>query len=301
MKQNNIERRVLLRGGVGLAALSGLGALTGCGLVGGSAAAGAGGGAGDKTIKLIATESAPFQEPSKIATKILKEQGWDLQIRYVTDIVQPNQAVDRGEYDANYFQHGAYLSQFNKDNNLNIEMSFYVYSSPAGLFSKNVKKIEDLPQGAKIALPVDPANNGRGLRLLAQAGLLEVDESKSVIHLSQRDIKSNPRNFTFVEVDQQSLASTFPDVDAGFLFVRLAGELGFTPATALAFETTEQSLPYIVGVSGKPGFSETEKGKALKAAYQSPEVREWFKSYIGGALGTPWDRNPAEDQKKWDI
>lgn len=299
MKNNNIDRRVLLRGGVGLAVLTGLGALTGCGLIGGTAADGAN--SGDKTIKLIATESAPFQEPSKIAAKILKDKGWDLQVRYVTDIVQPNQAVDKGEYDANYFQHGAYLSQFNKDNNLSIEMSFYVYSSPAGLFSKSIKKIEDLPQGAKIALPVDPANNGRGLRLLAQAGLLEIDESKSVIHLSQQDIKSNPRNFTFVEVDQQSLAQTFTDVDAGFLFVRLAGELGFTPETALAFETTEQALPYTVGISGKQGFSETEKGKALKEAYQSEEVRAWFKSYINGALGTPWDRNPSEDQKKWDI
>ncbi|APF40774.1 MetQ/NlpA family ABC transporter substrate-binding protein [Neomicrococcus aestuarii] len=297
MQQNSIDRRVFLRGTAGLAALTGLGALTGCGLVGGNSAAGA----ESKTITLIATESAPYQEPSKIAGNILKEQGWDLKVTYVTDIVQPNQAVDKGEYDANYFQHGAYLSQFNKDNGLDLEMSFYVYSSPAGLFSKNLKKIEDLPTGAKIALPVDPANNGRGLRLLAEAGLLEIDTTKSVIHLSQQDITANPRKFTFVEVDQQSLATTLPDVDAGFLFVRLAGELGYTPDDALAFETIEEALPYICGVAGKPGFAESEKGKALKAAYQSDEVREWFKSYINGALGTPWDRDPAEDKKEWDI
>ncbi|GAA3709122.1 MetQ/NlpA family ABC transporter substrate-binding protein [Zhihengliuella alba] len=286
----DITRRTALRGLAATAAIAGLAATTGCGLAGA---------AEDKTITIIATESAPYQEPLKIAKELLAEEGWELKPTFVTDIVQPNIAVANGEYDANFFQHGAYLEQFAADNNLELEASFYVYSSPAGLWSEKHASLEELPDGAQIALPVDPSNNGRGLKLLAQAGLIEVDESKSVIELSQRDITANPKNFEFVEVDQQSLATTLPDVDAGFMFVRLAAEIGHTPADALAFESIEEALPYICLVAGQPGFAETEKGKALQAALQSPEVEAWFQDYIDGALGTPWDRDVAADFEQW--
>ncbi|GHC99518.1 MetQ/NlpA family ABC transporter substrate-binding protein [Zhihengliuella salsuginis] len=292
MPETNLTtgRRGFLRGAIGLGALAGLGGLSACG----ASAAG-----GDKKITIIATETAPCQEPIKIAQKLLAEQGWELEPTFVTDIVQPNIVVARGEFDANYFQHGAYLEQFAKDNDLELEGSFYTYSSPAGLWSAEYGDIDELPEGARIALPVDPANNGRGIKLLAKAGLLEIDESKSVIHLSQKDIKANPRGFEFIEVDQQSLATTFEDVDAGFMFVRLAGEIGLTPEDSIAFETIEDSLPYINLVAGQPGFRDSEKGTALREAIQSPEVREWFEGYIDGALGTPWDRDLDADFAEW--
>ncbi|GHC99523.1 MetQ/NlpA family ABC transporter substrate-binding protein [Zhihengliuella salsuginis] len=286
------SRRGFLRGALGVGALASVSAFSGCGLTGGGSTA-------EKTIKIIVTESAPYQEPVKIAQGLLAEQGWTLEPTYVTDIVQPNIAVANGEFDANFFQHGAYLEQFSADNDLDLEASFYVYASPAGLWSSKYASVDELPDGAQVALPVDPSNNGRGLKLLAQAGAIEVDESKSVIHLSQKDITANPKNLEFVEVDQQSLATTFEDVDAGFMFVRLAAEIDLTPETALAFESTEDSLPFICLVAGQPGFAETEKGRALQGALQSPEVEAWFGEYIGGVLETPWDRDVEADFAEW--
>lgn len=291
-----MERRTVLKAAWGFGALAGLAALTGCGLTGKAAASG-----DDKTIKLIVTESAPYQEPTKIAQKALEAEGWKVEVKYVTDIVQPNFAVANGEYDANYFQHASYLAQFTTDKNLEVDPAFYMYGSPGGVYSQKHKSIDDLPQGAKIAIPVDPSNNGRALALLAKAGVLKVAEGKSVIHLSQNDILENPKNVSFVEVDQQSLSKTLPDVDAGFLFVRLGAELGLTPQDALLFESDADALPFICLVAAKPGFAQTEKGKALQKAYQSEEVRDWFKNYIGGVLPTPWDRDPAADRKVWDI
>lgn len=290
-----MERRTFLTGALGLGALA---SLTACGLSGG---AGASGGSNDKTIKLIVTESAPTQEPTKIAQKILESQGWKVEAKYVTDIVQPNFAVANGEFDANYFQHAAYLEQFTTDKNLDVETAFYMYGSPAGVYSSKFDDIKDLPEGAKIAIPVDPSNNGRALALLQDAGLLKLTSGKSLIHLSQSDILENPKKLNFVEVDQQSLSKTLPDVDAGFLFVRLGAEIGLTPKDALLFEKEEDALPFINLVAAKPGFVETEKGKALEAAYHSDEVREWFKTYLGGALPTPWERDPATDLKAWNI
>lgn len=289
-----MHRRHFLRlalAGSGAAALA---AATGCGFSSSTSSA-----ADDRRIRIIVTESAPYQEPTKIAQRLLKEQGWTLDATYVTDIIQPNLAVSNGEFDANYFQHGAYLQQFNADKNLQLEPLFYVYGSPGGIWSERWKSLQELPHGARIALPVDPANNGRALVLLRDAGLLELQDGVGVIKVSQESITANPRNLEFVEVDQQSLSKTLPDVDAGFLFVRLAAEIGLTVEEALAFEAEADQLPFRCVVAGTAAFAATEKARVLQEAYQSEEVRGWFADYMGGVLPTPWDTDPLDELPKW--
>src|SRR5699024_10177534 len=210
---------------------------------------------------------------------------------YVTDIVQPNQVVSNGEYDVNYFQHLAYLRQFNADYDLDVEPLFAVFQAPAGIYSERYDSIDDLPHGAQIALPVDRANNGRGLLLLHEAGLLEIDDSKDVTQISQEDIIDNPQNLEFIEVDQQSLAQTLPDVDAGFSFTRLIAESDVEVEATdplIIEEDAEAQLPYTVVIAAAPGFAENEpeKYEALRDAYQSDEVQAWFDDYIGGLKNT---------------
>lgn len=290
-----MERRSFLTYALTGAAAVGVTALTGCGLVGGAPGA-----AGDpKTIKLIVTESAPYQEPTKIAKSLLEKDGWKVSVKYVTDIIQPNLAVAQQEYDANFFQHGAYLQQFNTDKNLDLVGLFYEYGSPGGIYSTKYSSLDQLPKGAKIALPVDPANNGRALFLLRDAGLLTLKKGVDVIHTSQKSITSNPQDFEFVEVDQQSLKQTLPDVDAAFLFLRLAAESGLTEQNKLAFEQDADQVPFHCVIAARPDFVGTKKAKALEQAYHSPEVRAWYEGYIGGILPLPWDDNPTADLKKW--
>ncbi|MET4060689.1 D-methionine transport system substrate-binding protein [Arthrobacter sp. UYP6] len=286
-----MQRRNFLRLALAGAGTAALAAATGCGT--GSAAA------DDRRIRIIVTESAPYQEPTKIAARLLEERGWTLDATYVTDIIQPNLAVSNGEFDANYFQHGAYLQQFIADKNLQLDPLFYVYGSPGGIWSERWNSLQELPDGARIALPVDPANNGRALVLLRDAGLLELKEGVGVIKVSQEAITANPRNFEFVEVDQQSLSKTLPDVDAGFLFVRLAAEIGLTVEGALAFEAEADQLPFRCVVAGTADFAATEKARVLQEAYQSGEVRQWFADYMGGVLPTPWDTDPLDELSQW--
>ena len=287
----SLQRRDFLRFSLIGAGAAALAAATGCGL--GSASA------DEKRIRLIVTESAPYQEPTKIAAKLLAEQGWTLEATYVTDIVQPNLAVANGEFDANFFQHGAYLQQFNVDKDLDLEPLFYVYGSPGGIWSEKHSSLQELPEGARIALPVDPANNGRALVLLRDAGLIDLEPGVGVIKVSQETITANPRKLQFVEVDQQSLSKTLPDVDAGFLFVRLAAEIGLTREQALAFEADANQLPFRCVVAGTADFAATEKARVLQEAYQSEEVREWFAGYMGGVLPTPWDTDPLDELNQW--
>lgn len=240
----------------------------------------------DRTIRIIVTESAPYQEPTEIAKEVLAEDGWELDTTYVTDIIQPNQVVSRGEYDANYFQNAAYLRQFNKDNDTDVAPAFSVYYAPAGLFSLQYDSLGELPDGAQISLPVDTANNGRGIKILADAGLLEIDESVDVTQLSQDDIVDNPHDFDFIEVDQQSTAQTLPDVDAGFSFVRMVVEADYDlDEITLELEPElDESLPYSIVVGVQPGTEDSEKIQALQQAYHSPQVQDWFAEYLEGSV-----------------
>ncbi|WP_022870287.1 MetQ/NlpA family ABC transporter substrate-binding protein [Yaniella halotolerans] len=265
----------LTRSGV-ISALAVL-ALSGCGL--------ASAGDGDRTISIIVTESEPYQEPTEIAKELLAEEGWTLQPTYVTDIVQPNQVVSEGEYDANFFQHAAYLRQFNEDNDTLVEPAFTVYDAPAGVFSVKYDTLDDLPDGAQISLPVDRSNNGRALQLLADEGLIEVDQSVSVTELSQESITDNPKNLEFIEIDQQSSAQTLPDVDAGFSTTRFQVEAGYdVQDTMLAFEDYTDLFAFSVIVGVGDGERDSEKIQALQDAFQSEEVEQWYEQYLDGAL-----------------
>lgn len=259
------------------AGAAGLLALSGCGLAGDD----------ENTISIIVTESAPFQEPAEIAAELLAEEGYELDIRYVTDINIPNQSVQDGEYDANYFQHLAYLNNFNQANDTDIAPAFSVYYAPAGIFSLEHDSLEDLPDGAQINLPVDPSNNGRALQLLADEGLIEIDEDVPVIELSQSDITENPRNFDFIETDQQEGARALSDVDAGFAFVRLVAEADHdVDETMLAIEDgrDEVRTPFTCVVAVNPEDVTGEEAQLLQDAFQSTEVEQWFEEYQGGVI-----------------
>lgn len=267
-------RSTLIAGWIAVAGL----ALTSCGLTSAD-------GSQDRTISIIVTESEPYQEPTEIAKELLAAEGWTLEPTYVTDIVQPNQVVSQGEYDANFFQHLAYLRQFNTDNDTDVEPAFSAYYASSGLFSLHYDSLDELPDGAEISLPVDTANNGRGIKLLADEGLLEIDDSVPVTELSQADIVANPKDLQFIEIDQQSTAHTLGDVDAGFAFARLVAEAGHeVEDTALVLEEDEEVRhPYTNVVAVQPGEQDSEKTQALQDAYQSPEVQEWFEEYLDGA------------------
>ena len=270
-------------------------ALAGCGLTQASSAE------EDKTITFIVTESEPYQEPTEIAKELLAEEGWDLQPTYVTDIVQPNQVVSEGEYDANFFQHAAYLRQFNVDNGTRVEPAFTVYDAPAGVFSLKHDSIADLPDGATISLPVDRSNNGRAIALLAHEKLIEIDDSVPITELSQESITDNPKNLQFVEIDQQSSAQTLPDVDAGFSTIRFQAEAGYdVEDTMLAFEDYEDNFDFSIVVGVGEGERDSEKIQALQRALQSDEVQQWYDNYLDGALAFNGDFHSDNIGDRWE-
>lgn len=250
-------------------------------------------GTDERTIRLISSQVKVYEEPVGIAGRLLAEKGWKLQPTFVNDINQPNIAVANGEADANCFQHMAYLAQFNRDKGLDLVPLFYIRNSPAVLYSRRHAALADLPDGATISIPVDPANNGRALFMLRAHGLLELSDGVTVVNASQQDITANPRNLSFVEVDQLSLSQTLADVDAGFMFQSTAIDAGIDKeATVVAEEQEADEVPYRSVFAGTREFAAGEGARELRAAVQSPEVRDFFAGYQDGFFQLPWDEDP---------
>jgi len=254
--------------------------------------AGCGGGAGkasapaqDKTIKLITSDLWILPQIIGILKTEVARQGYVLDWVVVNDIIQPNKLVDDGTADANMFQHEPYFNQFVLDHGLkNVTRGFYTYFVPSGLFSKKYKSLDQLPEGATIGIPVDPANNGRALFMLRDKGLLQLRDGIEVTHASQKDIIGNPHHYRFKEVDQLMQQRTLEDVDAGFLFLNYAIMIGFNPTKdALALE--DPHTPTYRGIVAiRKDLVGAPKIKALQNAFASEELRQLLKSKYGDAI-----------------
>jgi D-methionine transport system substrate-binding protein len=259
--------------------------LGGCGLGKGN---GGGGGPGesDKVVRLIMSDAGFNSEVVPILKREVEKQGFVLDWVVVNDIIQPNKMVDEGSADANSFQHEPYFDQFVADHGLkNIVRGFYTVFAPSGLYSKKYKSLKDLPEGAIIGIPVDPANNGRALFMLRDAGLLKVKDGVSVTHASLKDLTDNPHRFRFREVDQLMLQRALDDVDVGFLFSATALKVGFDPRKdALAYETDVGASPYKGIVAIRRDLVGTPKIEALRHAYGSEAIKDFYQKRYGTAI-----------------
>jgi D-methionine transport system substrate-binding protein len=244
--------------------------------------------ADDKTITLVASDSGFQPEVIALLKEEVRKQGYDLRHMVINDIVQPNQLVEDKQADANFFQHEAYMNQFNADHNLHIVAAFYTTFAPSGFFSRKYKSFKDLPDGAKIGIPADPANNGRALFILRDAGLVKMTVGVPVTKASTRDVTDNPRHLKFIEVDQLMLQRTLEDVDAGFLFPSTAIVAGLDPAKdALGLESAENS-PYRGIIGTRPELKGGPKMEALRRAFQNDRVKDFYLRKYGKSVIFLW-------------
>lgn len=246
----------------------------------------------DKVIRHIMSDAGFNADIVHILKELLAKDGYTLEHVVVNDIIQPNKIVNDGEADSNSFQHEAYFDQFVSDQGLkNISRAFYTLFTPSGLYSKKYESFDEVPDGALIGIPVDPANNGRALFMLRDLGLIELKEGVQVIHTTLKDITANPHNFRFKEVDQLMLQRTLDDVDVGFLFAGTAVQIGYNPKEdALALETGE-GLPYKSIVAVHNDVLGSPKIKALQKAYESQEIKDFYREKYGDAIVFLDDQN----------
>jgi D-methionine transport system substrate-binding protein len=239
---------------------------------------------GSKVLKVGATP-VPHAELLNLVKADLAAQGITLEVVEFTDYVTPNLALDAGDIDANYFQHIPYLDSFSRDRGLSLSSVFGVHVEPLGLYSSSLTRIEDLKDGATIAIPNDPTNEGRALLLLRDNGLITLGPDAG-LEGTPVDITGNPRNFRFVELEAPLLPRSLSDpaVDAAVINGNYALEAGLNPVQdAILLEGAES--PYVNIVAVKKGNENDPRIQALEQALRSPKVRDYIlNTYNGGVV-----------------
>lgn len=235
-----------------------------------------------KTVLKVGATAVPHAEILQVVKPILEKEGIDLQIVEFSDYVQPNFALNDKELDANYFQHTPYMENFAAEHNLKLTNAGGIHIEPMGVYSKKVKKLDELKDGAAIAIPNDPTNGGRSLLLLEKAGLLKLKDGIGV-KATVQDIVSNPKNLQFKEVEAAQVPRALDDVDAAVINTNYAMEASLVPSKdALIME--DNTSPYVNIITVRTGDENRPEIQKLVQALQSPEVKKFIEEKYKGAV-----------------
>ncbi|MBU5349445.1 ABC transporter substrate-binding protein [Paenibacillus sp. LC231] len=225
------------------------------------------------TLK-VATLIPPMTEVLDLVKPMLKEEGINLEIQILSDNVQPNNALAHKEVDANFFQHVPYMEEYNANNGSELVPVTPIYNAVFGAYSKKYKTIEELPDGASIAIPNDPSNIGRSLVMFEKNGLIKLKEGVG-IQATQADIVENPHKYKFTEVDLLMLARTLDDVDMVAMTPAYAKPLGLTPKKD-ALVTEGNDSDFTITLVARKDNVDSEPIQKLAKAMTSPEVKKFF-------------------------
>ncbi|MEG1002233.1 MetQ/NlpA family ABC transporter substrate-binding protein [Clostridium sp.] len=248
-------------------------ALVGCGSKSGD----------DKTITIGVTP-VPHKEIVEHIKPKLEEKGYKVDIKEFTDYVTPNKALSEGSLDANFFQHIPYLNEQNKAENLGLTYTAKVHLEPLGLYSKKIKNISELKDGSTIAIPNDPSNEARALKLLESNGLIKVKDGELI---TPKDIISNPKNLNFRELEAASIPRTIEDVDAAVINGNYAIDSGFSvKKDSLISEDKDSKAaePYSNIIAVREADKDSQKIKDLTEVLTSDDVKKFINEKYDGAV-----------------
>lgn len=240
----------------------------------------------EKTVIKVAASPTPHAEILAKAKDILAEQGYDLEITEFEDYVQPNEVVESGEYDANYFQHIPYLDSFNEEKGTHIVNAGGIHYEPFGIYPGTKDSLEDIADGDTIAVPNDTTNEARALLLLQDNGIITLKEGVG-LEATVNDIAENPHNIEIVELEAAQVARVVGENAFVVLNGNYALEAGFSVAQdALAYEKSDsQAAKTYVNIIGvKEGNENSEGIKALVQVLKSDEIKTYINETYDGAV-----------------
>lgn len=214
---------------------------------------------------------------------VLAEKGYDLQVVEYNDYVLPNTALEDGELDANFFQHQPYLDDFNKENGTHIVSVAKVHFEPFGIYAGKTKSLDEVKDGAKVAVPNDTTNEARALLLLEQEGLIKLKEGAG-LQATKVDIVENPHNLDIQELEGAQIPRVIQDVDLACVNGNYALEANLEAPIALESSQSEAAKEYANIIAVKEGNENSDKTKALVDAVLSDKVRDFIKSQYKDAV-----------------
>ncbi len=236
----------------------------------------------DKEIK-VGIISGEDEDVWRVVVEEGAKRGLAIETVVFNDYTQPNEALERGEIDANAFQHQPYLDNQIKTQGYHIVSVGYTGVWPIGLYSQKYKGIAELPEGAVVGVPNDPSNEGRALRVLQNEGLIKLKDGTGIL-ATVADITDNPKNLAIKELDAGIVGRSVADLDAAVVNTDWALKSGLTPADRIAQEPVADN-PYRNFIAVKAGTENEPWVKDLVASYQNEAVKaEFDRVYKGTGL-----------------
>lgn len=254
-------------------------ALAGCG-----SKSGDGGSGDDKTIT-VGASPAPHAEILNVAKELLAEEGYTLEIKEYNDYILPNNAVENGELDANFFQHITYMNDFNEENGTHLVAVAKTHYEPMGLYPGKTASIDELKEGASIAIPNDGTNEARALFLLEAQGLIKLKDGIDFT-ATKLDIEENPMNLDIIEMEAAQLVRALEDVDMAVINGNYAITAGLSIDNVLAIESADSdaATAYVNVLAVKEGNENNEAIQTLVKALTSDEVKNYINETYGDAV-----------------
>ena len=243
-----------------------------------SLAACGGNSAGDNNKLIVGASPSPHAQILQyVAENLAEKQGIELEVKEYTDYIQPNEALNSGDLDANYFQTVPYFDEVTAKNKWQFDHGEGIHLEPLGIYSEKIKDIKDLKDGAKIGVINDTTNQARALKLLADNGLIKLpnDEKQQLVSVIAKSKEYNPRGFELSEVEGPQLVRSLADLDIAVINGNYALGGGKKPSDALILESTENN-PSLNILAWKKDSAKTEAIKKLDTLLHSPEVKAFI-------------------------
>lgn len=241
----------------------------------------------DENLEVIKVGASitPHAEILEQVKDVLAEQGYDLQIVEYNDYILPNTALESRDLDANFFQHQPYLDDFNAENDTHLVSVAAVHFEPFGLYAGKTGSLDDLTEGATVAVPNDTTNEARALLLLEAQGLIKLKEGAGLT-ATVLDVEENPLNLEIKEIEAAQIVRSLQDVDIAAINGNYAAEGGLDVADAIAVEASDSLAADTYGnvIVVKAGNEDSAKTKALVDAVLSDEVRSYIEKTYGNAV-----------------
>ena len=256
-----------------LAGVLAIGALTGCGST-------------DTQVIKVAASATPHAEILEEAKPLLAKEGYDLQVTVFDDYVQPNEVVDSGDFDANYFQHAPYMEQFNKEKGTKLVDAGDIHYEPFGIYPGTKKSLDEIADGDEIAVPNDTTNEARALLLLQDNGIIKLKDGAGLT-ATVNDIAENPHNIKIVELEAAQVARVTGETAFVVLNGNYALQAGYSvKKDALAYEAadSEAAKTYVNIIAVKDGNQDSDAIKALVKVLKSDDIKKFIDEKYDGAV-----------------
>lgn len=208
---------------------------------------------------------------------ILEKQGYTIKTMNFSTLEVNNQSVNNGQVDFNLDQHTAYLNVFNREKGTHLYPLVHIPTIPAAIYSDRYTSFQQAPNGATVLIPSDPANTSRALRILTDNHFIQLKSGTNPILATSRDIVSNPKQLKIKEMDSVMIPRTLGEVDFGFASGGIAYQSKLDPKKAVLREKVIPEMEMVVTINEKN--KDTQWAKDLKAAYQSPEFKQFMQKY----------------------